>query len=236
MQFGGRVVEGGQLGFAQDLLSFRASRTSRWTEPTWSWIHRKEVVLVQKGGFLAPCLVKTHAAAVTITAKLRVSLGCRRSLGEAGWEKWKGNVVLGVGGCLLGPVPHLLGTLGCPNCHLQASRSFRSPGLVFGPLLTRILPPSPPAPAPLRRWGVWLASLGPLREEPQAREEPGLWFLEDSSSPGRRKRWGMGWRTAAPPWLSTLLGWRRWAWAPKVLCHPGEGNVGGLYYRVCHIW
>ena len=61
--------------------------------------------------------------------------------------------------CLLGPVPHFLGALGCQNCRLQAARVFRSPGLIFGPLLTRF-PPLPLLQFLVTLWrrGVWQAS------------------------------------------------------------------------------
>ena len=76
--------------------------------------------------------------------------------------------------CLLGPVPHLLGALGCQNCHLQASRFFRSPGLIFGPLLARFPPPAPPVPRDSVEEGglAGLPGQPPRREEAETREEP----------------------------------------------------------------
>ena len=119
--------------------------------------------------------------------------------------------------CLLGPVPHLLGALGCQNCHLQASRFFRSPGLIFGPLLARFPPPAPPVPRDSVEEGVWQAS-------------------RDSRLGGRRLRRGKSqtssfWSTRAHPGTGGEWGRERWGRGGELLSHHDSalcwaGGVG----------
>lgn len=80
----------GKFAFRPDVLSFRASRTSRWTETAGCWTHLKEDGLLQKVGLMNQYWLRAwikHAVAVTLTAKLKDGFGYSWPWEEAGWEE-----------------------------------------------------------------------------------------------------------------------------------------------------